>query len=481
MIHHDMTSAGPNATPVPIREGEYGARVVSVEPGGVEFIPAAERHGRPSQMLWTWASPNLEFATIFVGVLGVAIFGGSFWVVALACVVGTALGAISHGVLSSWGPKFGVPQMVQGRAPFGFLGNAVPSLLMTVTSGVGWFAVNSVSATFALATLTHLPFFVCLVIVVLVQVIVAFFGHNLVHRFEGYVFIPLAIVFAVAVVVVLTKANFGHGFDAKAPLAFGGEIGAFSLTAAAAFGDAAGWNPYASDYTRYLPAATRARAGAWAGLGDFLGCTVLEIAGAALVTVAGTKWGPTDNPTQQLSDSLPGILAGLTLLCIAIGGIAANVLNIYSGSMAFLTVGIRIGARLRRAIVAVVFGAIGFVVASIGSGSAAHNYENFLLLISYWIGPWLGVMFTDYWLRRGDYGDERIFYDRSHTNWSGLLAFAVAAVVAIGLFASQTLYTGPVPLRVPQLGDLTFVVGFVLAVVLYGALGWSLRRARPEG
>lgn len=473
-----MANMGQSAAPVPVREGEYGARVISVEPGGVEFIPAGERHGRPIQMFWTWVSPNLEFATIYVGALGVAVFGGSFWTVALACVIGSALGSLTHGILSSRGPKFGVPQMVQGRAPFGFIGNILPSLLMTVTSGVGWFAVNSVSATFALATLTQLPFFVCLVIVVLLQVVIAFFGHNLVHRFEGYVFVPLAIVFAITTVVVLTKANFGHGFDPKAPLAFGGEIGAFSLTAAAAFGYAAGWNPYASDYTRYLPAGAGPRAGLFAGLGDFVGCAVLEIAGAALVTVPGTHWGPADNPTQQLSNTLPGILAGLTLLCIAVGGIAANVLNIYSGAMAFLTIGIRIGARLRRGIVAIVFGAIGFVVAAIGAGGYAHNYENFLLLISYWIGPWLGVMFADYWLRRGDYGDERIFYDRGHLNWSGVISFVVAGGIAIGLFASQSIYVAPVPLHWPQIGDLTFLVGFVLAAGLYGAMNWRLRAQR---
>ena len=36
---------------------------------------------------------------------------------------------------------------------FGFKGNAVPSVLMSVTAGVGWFATNSVSGAFALSTL----------------------------------------------------------------------------------------------------------------------------------------------------------------------------------------------------------------------------------------------------------------------------------------------------------------------------------------
>ncbi|HYZ03128.1 MAG TPA: cytosine permease, partial [Candidatus Binatia bacterium] len=354
-------ATGSSEAAVPVREGIYGERVAAVEPGGIEYIPSGERHGRPVQMFWTWMSPNLEFATIFVGVLGTAIFGGSFWVIALAVAVGSALGALTHGVLSSWGPKFGVPQMVQGRGAFGFLGNFVPAVLMSVTSGIGWFAVNSVSATFALVTLVHVPFWLALVVVVLLQVIVAFFGHNLVHVWERYAFIPLVIVFAAATIAILLRAHLGQGASPKGV----GDVAAFSLTAAAAFGYAVGWNPYASDYTRYLsPSAGRLRIGLWAGLGVFVSCLVLEVMGAALGTVPGTDF--TGSPTDQLANALPAALGVVTLLCIALGGISANVLNIYSGAMAFLTLGIRIGARQRRAIVALVFGAIGFVVALIG-------------------------------------------------------------------------------------------------------------------
>ena len=34
-----------------VREGEYGDRVITVEPGGAEFIPLHERHGKPLQLL----------------------------------------------------------------------------------------------------------------------------------------------------------------------------------------------------------------------------------------------------------------------------------------------------------------------------------------------------------------------------------------------------------------------------------------------
>src|SRR5438552_5652094 len=123
-----------------VREGEYGESLSTVEPGGAEFIPLADRHGSALQMLWTWTSPNLEFATIFVGVLGVAAFGLSFWQAAVALTVGTLLGSITHAVLSAQGPKFGVPQMIASRIPFGFRGNWLPAGLNSVTAGIGWFA-----------------------------------------------------------------------------------------------------------------------------------------------------------------------------------------------------------------------------------------------------------------------------------------------------------------------------------------------------
>ena len=129
----------------PTTDGSYRDRIVAVEPGGNEFIAEADRHGKPSQLFWTWTSPNLEFATIFVGVLAVAVYGMSFWQAVVGIVVGTGLGALAHYFLSARGPLHGVPQMVLGRLPFGFKGNAVPAVLMAVTAGVGWFATNSVS------------------------------------------------------------------------------------------------------------------------------------------------------------------------------------------------------------------------------------------------------------------------------------------------------------------------------------------------
>ena len=113
---------------------------------------------------------------------------------------------------------------------------------------------------------------------------VAFLGHNLVQAFERYAFPFLAIVFVIAAIIILSKAA-----PRRAAGGAGG-LGGFLLTFGAAFGYAAGWNPYATDYTRYLaPTAPGRAAGLCAGLGVFVSCVALEVVGAASATIAGAR------------------------------------------------------------------------------------------------------------------------------------------------------------------------------------------------
>jgi NCS1 nucleoside transporter family len=469
---------------VPIREGEYGERVATVEPGGVEFISHTERHGKPMDVFFVWLSPNLEFATVFVGTIAIILFGLNFWEAATAIVVGTAVGSLTHAVVSSWGPKFGVPMMVESRGAFGFLGNILPAGLNAFTGAFGWFIVNSVSGAFALQALfpsLNLPFWLTFLVIVVAQVLVATLGHNLIHFFERWSLPLLGVVFALACFFIFSKGNYGVAFNPKAPLAFGGDMGGWILTFTAAFGYAAGWNPYASDYTRYMaPTVDRRMVGFWAGFGVFLSCIVLELAGAVLATVAGTKWGPDDIPTAQLQKAMPDPIYFLTLLCIAVGAVAANAINIYSGTMSLVALGIRemgLTLRQRRAALAVLAGVIGYAGGLIFQAQVAPGgkYEAFLLLISYWIAPWLAVVFVDYWMRKGDYGDESIFYNTGYNRWQGFVAMAVGLVVSVWLFASNSLYVGYVAFNYPQFGDLTFVVGFIISAVLYYAFSMATR------
>lgn len=452
------TSGGTGTVVADVREGEYGDSVSSIEPGGAEFIPLDERHGKPWGLFRTWMSPNLEFATVFIGVIAVWFFGLTVPQAILACAIGTGLGALSHGLLSSRGPLFGVPEMVISRIPFGFIGNLFPAGLNAIVAALGWFAVNSVSGTFALNTLTGLDLKVCLVIVVLLQIAVAFMGHNFLHKVERWAFPVLALAFVLAFVYVIPAAN--AGFTPEKP----GGMGGFLIAMGAAFGYASGWNPFASDYTRYLPPTSdRKAAGLAAGLGIFVSCVLLEGLGAFAATVA---FNP-DSPTGVFTQPMPGAVAKFVLLAIVIGSVCANAINLYSASMSFLSMGVKLNAHLVRAIVAVVFGVLGGLVAIWGLDNV-QSYEGFLLVIAYWVGPWLGVVFMDWILRRGHRVDGFLF-DRKHNPWGGLLAMVVAMVVSIYLFSNQSKYVGPFPTNNPDLGDIAAYVGFILAALIYWA------------
>src|ERR1700737_2992242 len=208
-----------------------------------------ERHGKPIDLFWTWLSPNLEFATIFIGVIAVAFLGLNLWQAALAIIVGTVLGSVTHAILSSWGPKFGVPMMVESRGAFGFLGNILPAGLNAFTGAFGWFIVNSVSGAFAIQALLpslSLPFWLAFLVIVVAQVVIATLGHNLIHMFERWALPLLGIVFGLACIFVFANGNYGFASTTSTP------VGGWLLAFTAAFGYAAGWNPYGADYTRYM-------------------------------------------------------------------------------------------------------------------------------------------------------------------------------------------------------------------------------------
>jgi nucleobase:cation symporter-1, NCS1 family len=440
-----------------IREGEYGEKIAIVEPGGAEFIPLNERHGKPTGLFWTWTSPNFEFATVFVGVICVLFFGLSFWQAAGAIVLGTVLGSAAQGALSARGPQYGVPQMILSRISFGYWGNVLPAGINAVIAGVGWFAVNSVSGALALNTLFHLNKVVCLLIIVVAQITIAAYGHNLVHAFERFAFPLLAVAFILAGIWTFSKGHYGNPHT--------GSWGGFLVSLGATFGYAAGWNPYASDYTRYLAPATSKKATAlWSGLGVGVSCIALELIGAASATI-GAKGS---SPTTQFTNPLPTGIADLTLIAIAVGAVAANVLNIYSGAMSFTTLGIKLPLKFRRALIAGVFGIAGFFVAWSGLHDAGEKYTNFLLIIAYWIGPWLAVFFTDQILRKGNHAD--LLFERRHSSWGGPIAMLIGGAVSILLFSDQTKFQGYVERHHTGIGDLTFEVGFALSALVYFVL-----------
>jgi NCS1 family nucleobase:cation symporter-1 len=438
------------------------AKATSIETNDIAQIPAGERHGKAWHLFTVWSSPNLEFATIFIGAL--AVFAGlNVWQAILAVTLGNAIAAVTHGWFSSWGPRHGVPQMVISRSAFGLRGNILPAATSTLVAGIGWFAVNTTSGAFALTSLTNLPVAASVTIIIIVQVVAAFIGHNFIQKFERYAFFYLAVVFAIVAVIIISQGK----YDVNPATDF--KWGAFSVGVALAYGYTQGWTAFAADFTRYLPANTSPRAvGLAAGLGNFTATTLLMSVGA----IAWSGIVGEGLPTSVFAAALPSWLAVLTLVGIAVGSVSANVLNIYSGTMSFIAAGVKLGFKTRRAIMVIIAGVIGGGISYFAvEDNFRFIFELFLLTVGYWLAPWVSILVVDRLLRKGQDIDKLITEGAKHKSIGGPIAFVVATVVSIALFAKAEMPTvqfyGALTGPGAENGDWTAAVGFVLAAAIY--------------
>jgi NCS1 family nucleobase:cation symporter-1 len=82
----------------------------------------------------------------------------------------------------------------------------------------------------------------------------------------------------------------------------------------------------------------------------------------------------------------------------------------------------------------------------------------------------------DYWLRRGEY-DEREFFDRRRLRWRAPLAMAVGMAASVPFWdQGHPIPVGWFPKHYPQIGDLSFFVGFAVAGLVYLALNTNAVR-----
>lgn len=415
---------------------DHGGVAVAIELRGIEAVPASERHGRPQQLFTLWFAANLGFPAWYIGVLAVLLGLGQPDGI-LAVGVGTVIGAALVAGAAALGPETGVGSLPLSGRVFGRLGVRVPAFLNTV-SCLGWFAVNTVLGTEALAQLTGLGLIGSLMAMTALQVGLAIFGYDMIHRVERIASVLLLLLFGYMAVRTLQAPVLGAAPPwHHIPMAI--------LTVAISASYLFSWGPYAADYSRYLPADTsRAAVFWWAFLGSWVstcGVMVLGVLMAVRFHVA--------NPMGELA-AATGRLAPLAYLAVIVGTVTANVLNIYTGATSALTLGVR----LDRARAAVVIGLLGGLLTWGGLYGFSGQYENFLLLLSYWVSPWLAVLFWDATrLQRTerDYG-------------IGLWAFAAGVVASIP-FMSQTLWTGWVA-QAWGGADVAYYVGFIVALTI---------------
>jgi len=284
----------------------------------------------------------------------------------------------------------------------------------------------------------------------------AIYGYDVIHNFEKLMALVLGALFFFATILIVTQHT--GSVLAYAPSPSANPLALFAITLAASFSYVMSWSPYGADYSRYLPDSTPPRK---LILNTFVGAFIasfwLEVLGALIAILAPTA----SDPTRALPVAL-GQFGFLIVFAIVLGGVAANVLNIYTNALSALVLDVK----ANRWKVVVVGGIVGFILALYGGGNFAGFYETFLLLLDYWITPWLGIIVVDFFvLRNLSY---KTLGSLPKFSWQAILSYAIGILVSVLFIPSISYvnYTGPASQLVGG-ADFSYFVSFTVAAVLY--------------
>ena len=438
-----------------------------VETHGIEPIPGPERHGAPRELAFLWAGAFVNYASLFTASLLTTYFGLGVWDGLAATVAGTVAAAVILGLLSNTGPRKGEPQIVFTRRIFGLRGSYLGAAL-TLFLAIGWFAVDCVIAAQAGAQLfgggNAAITFALVLVIAAISVAVAIYGHQTIKVLETYGAIIFAALSLALFLFLAPQFHWG-----QASTAAGSDyLGALVLGFMTCFALVASWYPFASDYSRYLPASSSTRAVTlWPLAGVVVPMTLLGLFGLLLPTI-DSKLAADQGVLAVISAHAPVWVTVPFFLFIVVGEIWANYLDVYTAGLVTLAMGIR----LKRWQTALACGVLGTALAAYAVLVSDFHvaYEDFLILTYLWAPAWAAVVLLTFF-----------FFDSR-----GRPALAVAAWLA-GTAASL-LFVNYVNLFGNLVADATFFndgligalhgadVSGLVSVAVAAAVYWTGRR-----
>jgi nucleobase:cation symporter-1, NCS1 family len=436
-----------------------------IEQRSIDYVPIRERHGKLWHLWPVWFTGDAHLATIATGFVGVALGGNFIWMT-IAVLLGCAFGTFFMAFHSAQGPQLGLPQMIQSRPQFGYLGALLVWCVALVTF-VGYNAFNQVLAADTVMTLVGWNRPLTMVGIGIIATLLAILGYDLIHKAQRLLAAALLAVFAVMTVAAL-RVHFAAeqlDIDNFKMIPF-----LTQLLAAAAY--QVSWSIYVSDYSRYLPRDVGVRASFWwTYIGAFVGGAWAMLIG----TVAAAMF-----PTLELSGALKAAADQIVpgsgtpfLVASLLGLVTITTLNFYSASLTLLSVADSVRplkpSVMQRMLTLVALLAASSAIALSSSRQFAAQFGEFLAILLYLFTPWTAINLVDFYVvRRGHYSVREIFNPHGmygRWNWRGLSAYFGGFAAMIPFF-STGLYRGPVAKALGG-ADIAILVGLPVSTLIY--------------
>ena len=128
-----------------------------------------------------------------------------------------------------------------------------------------------------------------------------------------------------------------------------------------------------------------------------------------------------------------GVLAIPVLLLLVHGPIATNILNLYSCSLAALSIGVRASRWKVTLVAGMVASAV--LAVFVNADSFAHAFDHWMVSILVWISPWAAVMLVDYAIVRKGRLDVASLYAPAATSPHGRYRCSGLVSLAAGIAA----------------------------------------------
>jgi purine-cytosine permease-like protein len=436
-----------------------------IEHRSIDYVPLSERHGKVWHLWPVWFTGDAHLATIATGFVGVALGGNLVWMT-IAVILGCALGTFFMAFHSTQGPQLGLPQMIQSRPQFGYVG-ALLVWGVALVSFIGYNAFNERLAADTLQTLYGTHSAITIPTIGVIAAAIAAVGYTWIHRTQQ--------VLAFILIAGLLVMTFATGRAHFAPQQL--ELSNFrmvpfltQLFAAAAY--QLSWSIYVSDYSRYLPPNVGVKASFWwTFLGAFIGGVWTMLVGTfAAAMFPGLELTPA---LKAAADALlPG--SGTPLLIASLLGLVTiTTLNFYGASLTILSVADSFrplkSSATKRVVTIAGSLTVSTGIALMASKDFAADFGEFLAILLYLFTPWTAINLVDFYVvRRGRYSVREIFNPNGlygRWNWRGLVAYAVGFISMIPFF-STGFYRGPIAAALGG-ADLAMLVGLPVSTIVY--------------